>query len=93
MWGFGMLLMLWLGLGCEFASSFPPFLVSSSRFHLKKGLSERKIADVNSIFFGILYWYLYFVAIPKWKGYRVEEEVEVLSDGTSITRLVNVKDE
>jgi hypothetical protein len=32
-----------------------------------------------------------FVAIPRWKGYRVEEEVEVLSDGTSITRLVNIK--
>ena len=41
----------------------------------------------------MLYWYLVFVAIPKWYGYRVEEEVEVLSDGTSITRLVNVKNE
>jgi hypothetical protein len=92
MWGFGMLLMLWLGLGCEFAS-FPPYARSFFSFSFKKGLSERKIADVNSILFGILYWYLCFVAIPKLKGYRVEEEVEVLSDGTSITRLVNVKDE
>jgi len=48
---------------------------------------------MNSIIFAILYWYLAFVAIPKWKGYRVEEEVDVLVDGTSITRLVNVKNE
>jgi hypothetical protein len=43
--------------------------------------------------FGVLYWYLVFVSFPKWYGYRVEEEVEVLSDGTSITKLVNVKNE
>jgi hypothetical protein len=51
------------------------------------------IADCCSILFAILYWYLAFVAIPRWYGYRVEEETEVLSDGTSITRLVNVKNE
>jgi hypothetical protein len=33
------------------------------------------------------------VAVPRWKGYRVEEEVEVLSDGTSISRLIHVKNE
>jgi len=47
----------------------------------------------NRLLFGVLYWYLAFVALPKWYGYRVEEEVEVLSDGTSITTLVNVKNE
>jgi hypothetical protein len=49
--------------------------------------------NFRSILFGIVYWYLAFVAIPSWYGYTVEEEVEVLSDGTSITRLVNVKNE
>ena len=43
--------------------------------------------------FAILYWYLAFVVIPNRYGYRVEEEVEVLSDGTSVTRLVNVKND
>jgi len=42
--------------------------------------------------FGIVYWYVKFVALPKWYGYRIEEEVAVLDDGTSITRLVKVKD-
>jgi hypothetical protein len=49
------------------------------------------VANANSIIFAILYWYLAFVVIPNWYGYRVEEEVEVLSDGTSVSRLVNVK--
>jgi hypothetical protein len=52
-----------------------------------------KATDFCSILFGVLYWYLAFVAIPHWYGYRVEEEVDLLSDGTSITRLVNVKNE
>jgi hypothetical protein len=64
-------------LGCEF--SFP--------------LNLDSVFDVCSLLFAVLVWYLAFVAIPKWKGYRVEEEVEVLSDGTSISRLINVKND
>ena len=53
----------------------------------------RNLLTGDSIVFAILYWYVAFVALPKWYGYRVEEEVEVLSDGTSITKLVNVKND
>lgn len=45
------------------------------------------------IVFAILYWYLWTVAIPRWRGYRLEEEVDVLEDGTSITKLIKVKDD
>jgi hypothetical protein len=45
------------------------------------------------LLFAVLIWYLAFVAVPRWRGYRVEEEVEVLSDGTSISRLIHVKNE
>jgi hypothetical protein len=78
MWGSFMLLMRLLGLGC-----------GSARFMVIRKL----MLTWNRLLFGVLYWYLVFVAIPKWYGYRVEEEVEVLSDETSITRLVNVKNE
>lgn len=30
------------------------------------------------------------MALPRWYGYTVEEEVDVLSDGTSVTKLINV---
>ena len=45
----------------------------------------------SRIIFGILYWYIWTVLLPGWKGYRLEEEVEVLEDGTSITKLVHVE--
>lgn len=40
--------------------------------------------------FGIIYWYVWTILIPKWKGYVIEEEEETLKDGTTITRLVHV---
>ena len=44
----------------------------------------------NSILFGILYWYVWTLLIPRWRGYSLEEVVELLEDGTSITKLVQV---
>jgi hypothetical protein len=41
--------------------------------------------------FAVMYWYVYFVAMPWWNGYRIEEEVDILADGTSITKLAKVK--
>lgn len=40
--------------------------------------------------FGLLYWYIWTVLIPQWRGYRLEEEVDILDDGVTITRLVKV---
>ena len=51
------------------------------------------ISDVSRLLFAVLVWYSAFVAVPRWRVYRVEEEVEVLSDGTSISRLIHVKNE
>ncbi|PVH69657.1 amino acid transporter [Cadophora sp. DSE1049] len=50
------------------------------------------VVGIGIIVFAILYWYLAFVLLPEWGGYTVEEEVEVLNDGTSVTKLVNVKE-
>jgi len=44
----------------------------------------------HSILFGVLYWLLWTVLIPKWGGYRLEETADVLDDGTTITKLVQV---
>ncbi|KAH8591523.1 amino acid/polyamine transporter I [Bisporella sp. PMI_857] len=51
------------------------------------------IVGISIILFAILYWYIYFIVVPKWKNYRIEEVTEVLDDGTSITRLVNIKND
>ncbi len=60
-------------------------------FGLSKANFSTFTDHLNSILFGILYWYIVFVALPKWYGYSVEEEIEVLSDGTTVTKLVNIK--
>jgi hypothetical protein len=43
-----------------------------------------------SILFGVLYWYIWTVFIPRWRSYTLEEVEEVLDDGTTITKLVQV---
>lgn len=40
---------------------------------------------------GVIYWYLWTVLIPRLRGYHLEEEGDVLQDGTSVTKLVKVK--
>lgn len=47
---------------------------------------------IRRLGFGVVYWYVWTVLIPRVKGYRLEEEKSILSDGTSINRLVKVKD-
>lgn len=47
------------------------------------------IVGIGIIIFAVLYWYVWTVALPRWRGYTLEEELEVLSDGTSITKLVH----
>lgn len=37
-----------------------------------------------------MYWYVWTQLIPSLKGYRLEEEIKVLDDGTSVTKLVHV---
>jgi hypothetical protein len=46
--------------------------------------------NVSSIVFGLVYWYVWTRLIPKWKGYKLEEESSQLDDGTTITKLVHV---
>jgi amino acid transporter len=48
------------------------------------------VVGVGVILFGLVYWYVWFKLIPKWRGYRIEEETGVLSDGTTISTLVHI---
>ena len=48
---------------------------------------------VSRLLFGVIYWYLWTVFIPRLGGYHLEEETDILKDGTSVTKLVKVKHE
>lgn len=45
--------------------------------------------DANSYSFalGVVYWYIWTIAIPRWRGTKLEEETQVLEDGTTVTKL------
>ena len=43
-----------------------------------------------SVLFGVVYWYVWTQLIPRWRGYRLEEESRVLDDGTTVTQLVKI---
>lgn len=40
---------------------------------------------------GVIYWYLWTVLIPRLRDYRLEEEGDMLQDGMSVTKFVQVK--
>ncbi|KAK3360516.1 amino acid permease-domain-containing protein [Lasiosphaeria hispida] len=48
------------------------------------------LVGMSIIIFGVLYWLFLAVLIPKWGGYRLEEAVDVLADGTTVTKLIHV---
>jgi hypothetical protein len=40
--------------------------------------------------FGVFYWYIWTVWLPRRNGCTFEEVVETLDDGTAVTKLVQV---
>ena len=56
------------------------------------GTGDTLILIMSSLVCGVIYWYLWTVLVPRLRGYRLEEEVGVLDDGTSVTKLVKVRD-
>ncbi|KLU91639.1 hypothetical protein MAPG_10157 [Magnaporthiopsis poae ATCC 64411] len=48
------------------------------------------IVGASILAFGVIYWYLWTILIPRWRGYRLEEKTETLADGMTITKLVHV---
>jgi amino acid transporter len=51
------------------------------------------LVGISIIIFAFSYWYFWIIWLPRRRGYRMDEQVEVLSDGTSITKLVHVKND
>ncbi|KXG48033.1 Amino acid/polyamine transporter I [Penicillium griseofulvum] len=47
------------------------------------------LVGIGIVLFGVLYWYVWTVLIPRWGGYQLEEDKEIMADGTSIIKLVH----
>ncbi|KIX06073.1 uncharacterized protein Z518_04047 [Rhinocladiella mackenziei CBS 650.93] len=70
-------------------------LIAAPLFPPKKGSSDVNffyatyaLVGIAIVIFGVVYWYLWTIALPRYRGYRLEEEADILGDGTTITKLV-----
>jgi len=70
------------------APFFPP---ATSNGHSWLFNSSYAVVGISIILFGFLYWFVWIRLLPRWRGYTIEEKVEILDDGTPITKLVQTK--
>ncbi|OBT82145.1 hypothetical protein VE02_09117 [Pseudogymnoascus sp. 03VT05] len=83
---------VWLRIGVCLALIAAPFVPpKGGKGDVSFFYATYAIVGILIILFEVGYWYVYFVALPWWSGHRIEEETDVLEDGTSITKLVKVK--
>ncbi|KAJ5105810.1 methionine permease [Penicillium alfredii] len=80
---------VWLRIGLCLALLVAPFIPPPNwKGDVNFFYAAYAIVGVGVIVFAIIYWYVWTVVLPRWGGYRLEEEVETLDDGTSITKLI-----
>jgi amino acid transporter len=84
-WTFAVYLPIALNVALLLAPFFPP-LEGKEEFTFWYGTYA--VVGMGTIVIAVLYWYVWFRLLPRWRGYRIEEESDELSDGTKITRLV-----
>lgn len=48
---------------------------------------RRELTIGNRFILGVVYWFVWTIAIPRWQGTKLEEYTQILDDGTSITKL------
>ncbi|KAK2601928.1 low-affinity methionine permease [Conoideocrella luteorostrata] len=84
-WMSAVVLRLFFSLGLLVAPFFPP----DDKYKGGMFYATYAIVGVATIIGSVLYWYLWTVLVPRWRGYILEEESDVLADGTSIIKLVH----
>ncbi|EZF29989.1 hypothetical protein H101_06361 [Trichophyton interdigitale H6] len=82
---------VWLRLIVGFLLIIAPFFPpKNGRGDVHFFYATYAIVGVGIIILSIVYWWIWTIVIPNRNGYRLEEEIEILPDGTSITQLVHV---
>ncbi|KXT03392.1 hypothetical protein AC578_3942 [Pseudocercospora eumusae] len=74
-----------------FALVLAPFFPSEAqRAKGILGSAAYALIGISVLTFGIVYWYIYTIAWPRWRGHRLEDKTETLHDGTTITRIAHI---
>ena len=84
---------VWLRIVLCLALLVAPFMPPENGGDVSFFYATYALVGTGVLLFGILYWYVWIILLPRWKGYHVDEEAEMLPDGTSITKLVHVKND
>ncbi|KAF7560134.1 hypothetical protein G7046_g4028 [Stylonectria norvegica] len=80
---------VWVKIALGFALLAAPFFPPPEGSQKGMFYATYAIVSVAIVIAGVLYWWLWTVVVPRWRGLRLEEETEVLADGTSITRFIH----
>ncbi|CAK7209727.1 hypothetical protein SCUCBS95973_000538 [Sporothrix curviconia] len=75
-----------LGLSLIAAPFFPPKTPPASGLFY----ATYAIVGVSILASAVIFWYVWAVLLPSWRGYHLEEEADELDDGTIITTIVKV---
>ncbi|KAI5363082.1 Putative amino acid/polyamine transporter I [Septoria linicola] len=54
------------------------------------GSAAYALVGIAILLFGVAYWYIYTEVLPRWRGYKLEDRIETLDDGTTITAIAHV---
>jgi len=79
---------VWLRIVLCFALIAAPFFPPKNGGDVNFFYAAYALVGVSILIFGVAYWYIWTVALPRWSGYRLENDAAVLDDGTSITKLI-----
>ncbi|ETI28132.1 hypothetical protein G647_00581 [Cladophialophora carrionii CBS 160.54] len=69
-------------------------LIGAPFFPSRKGHSDvdffyatYALVGIAILVFGVCYWFVWTIALPRYRGYTLEEETGILDEGTTITTL------
>ncbi|KAL2199434.1 amino acid/polyamine transporter I [Corynascus similis CBS 632.67] len=82
---------VWFAAALSAALLFAPFFpYNGESFSTHLARVSYALVGISVIAFGVLYWAVLTILLPWWGNYRLEEEADILKDGTTITKLVHV---
>lgn len=82
---------VWFRIAMSVALIAAPFIPANGatwKEHIEK--ISYAFVGLGLFAFGIMYWYIWTIMLPGWKGYTLDERAEVLDDGTVITKIIHV---
>ncbi|MCJ1276031.1 hypothetical protein MMC21_003836 [Puttea exsequens] len=84
---------IWLRIALSSCLIVAPFIPPTSGGDVGFWYATYAVVGGGLLVCGVIYWYLWTVLIPHLRGYRLEEEADTLQDGTSVTRLIKIKNQ